>query len=56
MILRDDLAKLLHNQIYGAIETWEDIADSRQEVFLHRADEIIKLFVDSIRNLDFKVS
>jgi len=55
MILRDKLARLLHKQWRGKIETWEEISEHRQEQFLEMADAVLELVVDSIQSLEFKV-
>ena len=58
ILLREKLARLLQKQRWapyqtaypnrGMLETWEEISEFRQSQYLERADEIIKLFVDSI--------
>ena len=46
MILRDKLARLLHNQWRGKIETWEGLSEFRQSQYLEKAEEIIKLVAE----------
>ena len=55
MILQTQLAKLLQKQHRGTIETWEEISEFRQSQYLEKANEIIELFTNSIKNLEFTV-
>lgn len=54
ILLRERLAMLLQKQHRGIVETWEETTGFRQSQYLEQADEIIELFTDAIKNLEFK--
>ena len=54
ILLREKLARLLRKQHRGGIETWEEISEVRQSQYLEKADEIMVLFVEAIKGLEFK--
>lgn len=55
MILKNKLAELLAQQELDSKDVvLSNLLDEQQEVYLKRSDEIIELFVESIRKLEFK--
>lgn len=55
MILRNQLAKRIFNQEIKTDMKFESLLEHQKEDYLKRADEIIALFVDAIKNLEFKI-
>ena len=57
--LREKLAELLFHQSWYNIPIdampYEQIPNGLKELYLDRADEIIALFVEAIKGLEFKV-
>lgn len=53
ILLRERLARLLQKQHRGTVETWEETTEFRQSQYLEKADEIIELFTNAIKNLEF---
>lgn len=53
ILLRERLGMLLQKQHRGNIETWEETTEFRQSQYLEKADEIIELFTNAIKNLEF---
>lgn len=56
MILRERLAELLAKQEIGHQADFNSLTGEWKKEYRKNADEIIKLFTDSIRNLEFKVN
>lgn len=58
ILLREKLAELLFRQSWNddpmAAMAFNGLPQSIQERYLVQADEIIELFADAIRNLEFK--
>ncbi len=54
MILRERLAELLARQEIGKQSDFKSLLPEWQEEYRNNADEIIALFVEAIRSLEFK--
>lgn len=55
MLIKDKLARLLLTQEFGSrIDIhFESLLEHQRDDYYNRADEIIKLFTDAIKNLEF---
>lgn len=55
MIIKLELMKLLAKQDIGDQLAWDTLEMTSKEEYEKNADEIISLFVDAIKGLEFKV-
>ena len=53
ILLREKLAELLAKQEINREIIFNDLLDIQKEMLCNRADEIIALFVDAIKGLEF---